>query len=61
MPRGARRARNQGTVVKRTLLSVLMLSNLLAGCVVVPMGRPWHRDYVEAAPVVVVHDGGWRR
>jgi hypothetical protein len=55
---GARRAGTLGNTMKKTLLCVMLLSSILAGCVVVPVGRPWHRDYV-----VVDHDyhGGWRR
>jgi hypothetical protein len=33
--------------MKKTLLCVLVLSSLLAGCIVVPVGRPWHHDYAE--------------
>ena len=45
------------TVVK--LLVILGFGAALAGCVVVPVGRP--RAYVVApAPVVVVHGGYYR-
>jgi hypothetical protein len=56
---GARCAGTLGKTMKKTLLCVMLLSSILAGCVVVPVGRPWHRDYV-----VVDHDyhgDGWRR
>jgi len=46
--------------VKRTLACLLVLSSLLAGCIVVPVGRPWHHEgYAERGDGW--HGPGWRR
>jgi hypothetical protein len=49
--------------MKKSLLCLLVLSSTLAGCIVVPLGRPWHHErdgYYErgAAPA---HEEAWRR
>ena len=41
--------------MKKTIACLLVLSSLLAGCIVVPVGRPWHHDHDGYAE----RDGDW--
>lgn len=59
MARGAFIAPDEGNAVRKTMLCVLVLSSMLAGCIVVPVGRPWHHDgYADRG---YWHEDGWRR
>lgn len=48
---------------RRTLLAItaVLLSSLLSGCIVVPLGHHHHRDYRGERGGYHGYDGGYRR